>query len=293
MKLPSAAFFLLFAPGLSVRAAEPPTVLARVGNADITAADVRPYLANLDPGQEAALAKDPAALNQFLRTLIVQRLLLKEASAAQWGKQPEVIAQLDRVRENALAESYLGSVAKVPADYPTEADVQAAYDANKSAFLVSRQFRVAQIYIAAPGGSDQAPAKLATVEKSLKSANADFAKLAAANSDEAASAERGGEVGWLAESQMQPGIRKAVTALSKGAVSAPLRLDDGWHILKILDVKEAYTASLAEVRDALVQRLRAAKARQLGEAYVTKLLEQNPVAINEIAVSQLLDKTAH
>ncbi len=267
------------------------TAIAKVGDSEITAADLRPYLANLSPAQESAIGKDPAVLNQFLRTLIVQRLLLREASAAKWEQQPDVAAELQRLRETAIAQGYLASVAKVPAGYPSDAELQAAYDANKAALLVPKQFRLAQIFIAAPQDGE-APAKLAVVEKALKAANADFAQLAAAYSDEAASAAKGGEIGWLAESQIQPDTRKAATTLAKGAISAPVRLADGWHILKLLDVKAAYTATLPEVKAQLAQRLREEKAKQLSQEYVAKLLEANPVAINEIAVSKLVEKPA-
>lgn len=265
-------------------------VIAKVGTSEITAADLQPYLKNLDPEQAAALAKDPAALNQFLRTLIVQRLLLKQATAAKFEQQPDVAARLARLRDAAVAEAYLAAQAKVPAGFPSAAELQAAYDANKAALLVPRQYRLAQIFIAAPKEGAPAPAKLAAVQDALKAPKADFAKLAEVNSDEATSAAQGGEIGWLSEAQIQPEIRATVTSLSPGGVSAPVRLADGWHILKLLEVKDAYTPELSEVRDLLVQRLRAAKARQESEAYVAQLLQDNPVAINEIAVSQLLER---
>ncbi|HEY8901235.1 MAG TPA: peptidylprolyl isomerase [Chthoniobacterales bacterium] len=285
-------FLLLTAATFSTAIAADNAPIAQVGDSEITAADLRPYLENLTPAEESAVAKDPAALNQFLRTLIVQRLLLKEALAAKWDQQPDVAAALQKLRDNAIAQSYLASAAKVPADYPSEAQVQAAYDANRDALLVPKQIRLAQIFIAAPKDA-AAPAKLATVTAALKAPKADFAKIATENSDEAASAAKGGDIGWLTEAQIQPGIRAAAIALKKGAVSAPIRLDDGWHILRMVDVKEAYTATLPEVKDALVRRLREQKARELSQDYVANLLEKNPVAINEIAVSKLMEKPAN
>jgi len=288
----TAALLATAITGFSAFAEDSADVIARVGDSEITAADVKPFLANLTPAQQDALAKDPSALNQFLRTLIVQRLLLKEATAAKWADQPDIVKALQQMRDNAIAQGYLASNAKVPTDYPTEADIQAAYDSNKNILIVPRQFRLAQIFIVAPKDSDKAPAKLATVEKALKSSSPDFAKIATANSDEATSAAKGGEIGWVGEEQLQPDIRKVATTLKKGAVSSPLRLADGWHILKMLEIKEPYTAPLAEIHDQIAQRLREEKAKQLAQEYVAKLLQDNPVAINEIAVSQLFKKSA-
>lgn len=284
---------IFFLPALAALAAIVPAaadsadVLATVGGAEIKAADIRPYLANLTPDQQAALAKDPARLNQFLRALIVERLLLKQAVAAKWEQQPAVAAQLAQLRENAIAQSYLAAKAAVPADYPSAAEVQAAYDANKDALIVPRQLQLAQIFIAAPKDAKE-PEKLAAVRKVLAANPEKFAELARAHSDEAISAARGGEIGWLGVADIQPGIRAAAAALAKGAISAPIRADDGWHILRLIDVREAAPAPFADVREALAQRLRAEKAQQISRDYVENLLKENPVAINEIAVSQLV-----
>jgi len=119
---------------------------------------------------------------------------------------------------------------------------------------------------------------------------ADFAAVARELSDEREVAVRGGEIGWLAEEQIVPGIRATVVGLSKGGVSEPVRLDDGWHILKLLDVRAPSVRTLAEVREALVAQLRAERARTNRQAYLSRLLEQNPPAINELTLQRILAK---
>lgn len=267
--------------------------IARIGSAEIKANDVKPYLENLSAQEKAALARDPAALTQVVRTLIIQQLVLKEAQAAKWDQQPKVEERLERLRQNAIAEGYLQSVSKAPEGYPSEAELKAAYEENKAALLVPRQFLLAQVYVAVPKGADKAAAdkaqaRLESVRAALKQADADFAAIAKAQSDEPQSAAKGGEIGWLTEAQIQPEVRARVGTLAKNSVAEPVLLADGWHIVKVVDVKEAYTPSLDEVRAGLTQRLRAVRAQANSEAYLAKLLQQNPVAINEIALSQLV-----
>lgn len=280
----------------SATAAEPES-LARVGEVDIKIEEVRPFLENLDAREQAALARDPSLLNQFVRSIIAQQLLLKEAVAAKWDQQPASEVRLERIRQGAIAEGYLQSVSKVPEGYPSEAELKAAYEANKAAFLVPKQFRLAQIFIAAPPSADKtavakAQAKVDAVRASLKSPDADFGAVARTNSEEQQSAARNGEIGWLGESQIQPEVRAQVLALSKNGISDAIRLNDGWHILKVLDTKDAYTASLEEIKDPLVQQLRAARTKANSEAYLAALLQKNPVAINEIALSKIVTKGA-
>lgn len=155
-----------------------------------------------------------------------------------------------------------------------------------------KQYHLAQVYVACPKGSDKdteakAQAKLEAVVKGIKSG--DFAAVAKSQSDDAASAQRGGDLGFLAESQIQPEIKTAAAALAKGSVSDPIRLNDGWHLIKVVEVKEPYTATLDEVKGSLANELRSQRAQVLGKAYLAKLLQQNPVTLNEIAVSKLVN----
>jgi len=267
-------------------------VIARVGDNEIKIEQIKPFLTGLTGEEKAALESNPALLSQTVRTLILQQILFKEAIASGWDKSPEVIAQLDRLRQGAVAESYIQSIAKVPEGYPSDAEVQTAYDARKDSLLVPKQLRLAQIYIAAPQGDkdadEKAKARIEAVAKSLKASGSDFAAIARDQSEERESASRGGEVGLIAESSIQPEIRAKVSSLPKGGTTDPIRLGDGWYVVRVLDVKDAHTATLPEIRDRLVAALRADRIRQNREAYLAKLQQQNPVALDELGLTNLL-----
>jgi len=276
-------------------AAADANAVARVGETDVKADELRALLGNLDSRDRAALARDPALLNRTVRALLVQHLVLQEALAKQWDKQPAVVAQLERVRQSALIESYLDAVAVPPAGFPSEAELQSAYDTSRAAFLVPRQFRLAQVFIGAPKSpnkaeTDKAQARLDAVVKKLRQPEADFSAVAKVQSEEQESAARGGEIGWLPETRIQPEIRLRVLGQAKDVVSEPIRLEDGWHIIKILDVKEAYTAPLPEVREQLVAQMRTERAKIERQNYLARLLQKSPVSVNELAVSNVLEK---
>lgn len=266
--------------------------VAQVDGTQITVEQLRPLFAGLDDRQRAALEKDPTQLNQAIRTFLIQQIVLKEALAKNWDKQAAVTEELQRLRDNVIVQSYLRSLAQPPESFPTDAEIQAAYDANKAALVVPKQLQLAQIFVALPKGADKAATdkaqqKLDAIQKDISSG--DFAAVAKSSSDEQASAARGGEIGWLAETQIQPGIRESVAGIAKGGVSKPIRLDDGWHVIKVLDVKDSHTASLDEVRDALAQRLRSERLKANSEAYIATLMQQHPISINELAITKVLE----
>jgi peptidylprolyl isomerase len=269
-------------------------IIARVGESDVTAEEVRAALASLDSRQQAAVARDPALLSQTVRAILANRLVLKEALAKKWDQQPGVAAQLARARDNQIVETYLQSLATPPENYPSEADIKTVYDANATAFLVPRRFQLAQILVAVAKDADKAAEdvarkKLDDLLKKAKQPGADFAALARSGSDDAATAERDGEIGWVAEPDLRPEIRSQVIGLAKAAITDPVRLDDGWHILKMLDTEASHTRSLVEVRDALAQRIRSERAEANRRAYIAELFKQTPPVVNEIALSKLLE----
>jgi parvulin-like peptidyl-prolyl isomerase len=275
---------ILLLAALPLHASDP--VIARSGDRDITASQIRPYLSGLGDAEREALEKNPAALSQAVRTLILQQLLLKEATAAGWDKSPEIAGLLARVRDAAIAESYLENVAKVPAGYPSEAETRELYELRKSDLRLPRQYRLAQIFIAAAPDKTAAKSEAESLLKEAKSG--DFAALAKSKSDEPRSAAEGGEIGWLAEESVQPAVRKAVTGAAKEAILGPIELGDGFYIVKVLDIREPRTASYDEVKEKLAAALRQERAALNRQSYLQRLQSESPVTLNEIALPALL-----
>lgn len=270
-------------------------IIARVGDSDVTAEEVRATIQLLDARQQAAMARDPALLSQTVRAILANRLVLKEAAARKWDQQPAVVTQLARARDTLIAETYLQSVTAVGDSYPSDAEIRSVYEANASAFLVPRRFRLAQIVVnlakdADKTTEDAARKKLDDIIRKIKQPGAEFGAIAKASSEDVATAGREGEIGWVAEPDMRTEIRSQVTGLPKSGISDPIRLEDGWHILKLVDTEASHTRPLADVRDALVQRMRAERIEANRRAYVAELLKQTPPVVNEIALSKLLEK---
>jgi hypothetical protein len=109
-------------------------VVAHVGQASVTQADVTAMLKSQSPAVRAQVAADPAKLDQVVRGRLAVAAVLAEANAKGWDKQPQVQAMIDEARRDVVMRSYLASVSMPPADYPSDAEIQAAYSQNQSAF---------------------------------------------------------------------------------------------------------------------------------------------------------------
>jgi len=269
-------------------------VLAKVGGAELRASEVRQLVRNLDPATRAGLIENPAQLSRLVRAEATRRVVLADAKAKRWDEQPSVLARIERAKADVVVASYLDSVSAPPAGFPSEREIEAAYDANRSGFVAPRAFQVAQIFVALEpdadrAAQDKARKKVDDLVKKARQSGAGFAELARLNSEHAPSARGGGDLGWLTEDQIVPEIRGVVIGLAKGEISEPIRTPAGWHIVKLVDTKAATIRPLAEVRDTVVAALRQRKTAEAREAFVARLLEKHPLAVNEIAVSKLLD----
>jgi parvulin-like peptidyl-prolyl isomerase len=287
--LAAATVILLAAAGPEL---QPTDIVAQSGNTVLTVADVQALLAHLDPAVRDQVQRNPTALTELVRTRLVQQELLDAAKAKQWDQDPDVQYRANLARDTVIADTYLASLTRPDPSYPSDADVQAAYDANKSRFVVPRQYHLAQIFIALPAdgtkqADEDAQKKLREAKQALARPHADFADSAKRLSQDQASAARGGDLGWLRDDQLVQVIKDAVAGLPDNGVSDPIRATDGWHLVKLIATKPATTASLAEAKDALVRALRQQKATENARAYVRDLQAKTPVELNEIALARV------
>ena len=258
----------------------------------MSAAELRASLGALSAADKAAAARDPKLMQQWARTFLVQRLVLEEAVAHQWDRQPEVQALLEQARKTTLVDSYLKSLSQPADQYPSEAEMKQAYEAKKASFFVPKTYLLAQIFVAAskesaPADQERARQKLATLQEALRQPKADFAELAHSQSEDPGSAAQGGEIGWLTESQIQPEIRAKFPELKHHVVSDPISLADGWHIFQVRDVREPHTLTFEQVRESLAQEMRAQATQSRAQAYLTKLLQDHPPQINETSLAKV------
>jgi len=263
----------------SVHAAET-DVVARMGDITLSLAEARQIA-----GQLPAEARTPQGMDRLVRTEIMRKSVAAEARRLGIDRKPEVAALMERAAEQALVTAHMNGIARPPADYPAEDLLNQAYEANKAAFTTPPQYRVSQIYVA---GTDAKAARQADeLHRQATRKNADFADIARKSSQHKASADKGGDMGWLTEKDLVPAIRQALADLKKGEVGKPVAGSEGYHILRLQERKAAELLPFDKVKPALIQNLRLRKAQEIESAYLEALLSKSPVAVNGIALSEL------
>ena len=163
-----------------------------------------------------------------------------------------------------------------------EADLQELYQAEIA--NLSEQRRAAHILIEVAGEVTDEQAR-EQAEQAIERINAgeDFALVAQDLSDDMGSAQQGGDLGFAAPGIYDPEFEDALYALNPGQLSAPVRTDFGWHVIKLLDVQKADIPSFASLESKLMQNL---KARQVEQHFVEAVKDLEGLAYESADLQQ-------
>ncbi|MFS2156987.1 SurA N-terminal domain-containing protein [Pseudomonas sp. Pseusp122] len=137
-----------------------------------------------------------------------------------------------------------------------DADLQAAY--QKEIANLAEQRRAAHILIEVNDKMNdaQAKAKIEEIQQRLAKGE-DFAALAKEFSQDPGSAAKGGDLGYAGKGVYDPAFEASLYALNKDQVSAPVRSEFGWHLIKLLGVEAPSVPTFASLKDKLTHDLKA------------------------------------
>jgi peptidylprolyl isomerase len=288
------ALMVAFAAPVAKAAATDDPVVARLGGAEIKESEVRQMLDRLDPQARKQATASSRSLLNFVRAELGRRAVLDEAKRKKWDQQPDIAARIEQAKSDLIVSSYLASVSAPPSTTVGDDQIRSLYDANLSRFMLPRRYHLAQIYVAVPDAAtpaerDAAKARAQDLAKKAHDKGADFAALAHAGSDDKASADKGGDLGWLPDTDLVPAIASVAQGLSENETSGPIEAKDGWHIVRELGTRPAGPAPLDDVKPALVNSIRQQAAQRSAELYLEKLLTEQKAAVNEIELTRLVD----
>ncbi|WP_130929962.1 peptidylprolyl isomerase [Pseudomonas sp. Sample_20] len=295
------AVALVLRPGSDPVAAQQPSpvmpvaagpAVARLGNQQVSPEELQALLATVPAQTREQLRGNREALERWIRTRLAEKAVLEQADAQGWAQRPDVARQTRAATEQIVFRDYLRSVSQVPAEYPSAAELQQAYDAGKANWQTPALYRVSQIFLAVSDSAslETVRKQAAELSKKAQSAPADFAALATQYSQDRVTAERGGDTGLQPLQQLVPEVRSAVARLKVGAVSDPVQSAAGFHVIKLTEQQPARTATLEELRDQLTQALRAQRQEQIAQAYLDGVLNTATLSIDGAELNKVLEE---
>lgn len=160
------------------------------------------------------------------------------------------------------------------------------YEAQKESFTQPESVSARHILIKSEESDSaevkaQKKAKIEGLRKQLVD-GADFAKLAKENSD-CPSKERGGDLGSFPRGQMVKAFEDAAFGQETNAIGPVVETQFGYHIIQVTEHSAGKTASLADVKERLVEHLKQKKQMEQFQSFVEKLKANAKITVSELA----------
>lgn len=167
------------------------------------------------------------------------------------------------------------------------ADEQKTYfEENKASFAQEMQVKASHILVETEEKANEIKEKLAKGE--------DFARLAKENSTDPGSKENGGDLGFFGSGQMVKEFEQAAFALKVGEISAPVKTQHGYHIIKVTEIKDAEEANYEKNKDKISDILFEQKLQTEYGAWLQELYPQYKIEnslVDDKAANQPSGKT--
>jgi peptidyl-prolyl cis-trans isomerase D len=168
-------------------------------------------------------------------------------------------------------------------------EMESYYNINIDRFKVPKMIRAKHILIKV--GKDDNPQKVKHAKDKMKKIlerlkkGEDFDKLARKYSEDAATAKKGGDLGYFKKGDMIRPFESEAFKLKKGEISGIIRTNSGFHIIKVEDIKKGKVKSLKEVSSDIEREIKKEKSKDYTEELARR-------CFNKIYKSKDIEKCA-
>lgn len=224
--------------------------------------------------------RDVAQATYKVADFVGQVKLAPDAVQKEYDAHPERYQTPEQVKAHflVLSPTTLAPQVTVAADAARQ-----YYEQNKKRYEVPEERRARHILIAvakdaSPADRAKARAKAEEVLAKVRANPGDFAKLAKQYSDDPGSAEKGGDLDFLAKGATVPPFEAAMFQLKENQISDLVATDFGFHIIEVTAIKPAVVKSFEQVKgeiDAeLAKQAALKKFTDTAEAFSNAVYEQ-------------------
>ena len=158
-----------------------------------------------------------------------------------------------------------------PGSTPTEEELASYFEKNIAKYDTGEQVHGMHILVADLATAQQ-------VEKELIE-GAGFAALAAKYSTDAGSKAAGGDLGWFERGKMVPEFEDAAFSLQPGETSEPVKTQYGYHIIRVVERRDAHTPTLVEIRSQVLTDVQTENRTAQGQAWYAEVRKTKKVEI--------------
>ena len=202
-------------------------------------------IALADEEMGAALSRLPEEKKfQYLLSMLIDRTIVAEAARSKKMQDDPMVKRREAYfNEKALRDVYWVDLMR---DKVGEKQVKAYYDENIAKAEPEMEAHAAHILVSSKEEADK-------IEAAIKGGKSFEDEAKAMSKD--SSAANGGDLGWFKKGDMVPEFANAVFAMKPGQISAPVKTQFGWHVIKLIAMRKAAKPTYDEAHDDIMRLL--------------------------------------
>lgn len=267
-------------------------VIAKVGDKEIKFAELNKMIKMMPPSYQSMFSN----VNQLKKLLDVQVtsiLFSQEAKRLKIDQKPNVKQNIDEIVNRILMQALIEEEVYKNITV-TDKEIEEYYKNNPDAFKIPEKVKVSHILIKVDTEATEEvkKEKKKTAEEILAKAKAgeDFSELAEQYSEDKKTGKRGGVMAFFAKGSKDPEFEEAAFNLKKDKISDLILTKKGYHIIKLLDKKEAKKKTLEKATTDIRNKVKQKKRKEGYEKLMADLKEKNKVVIYEDALAKITEK---
>ena len=264
-------------------------VLAKVGNTQVTVAQIQKLLNKQSPYVRAEYKNDSAALDKFIEGQIRYALLAEKGIALGYQSDPEVMDAAKKLIVQKLTRDVFDNQVKL--SDVTTAEIEAFYQANIDDYLKPEMIRLSHLLIGFGKDKSKARQKITDLLKEASdpkklSSRAHFRTLVQNHSEEESTKKSGGDMRYRSKSELEnllgsSAAKKAWALPNVNDVSGVVESKIGFHIFKKLGERAPTNRKLSEVRAQVKNRVYRQKRKEAFNIYLDGLKNEIGVTLDE------------
>ena len=236
------------------RAPEPgDKAVAMVDGQTVWASDVKREAVSqglIGEGEPLDVSSD--SFHQMLDEVIDEKLLAAEATKHKLDKDPMVQRRFAAARDQILGNTLVKSVVDQAV---SDQAIQTLYQEQLSRSKLADEIHARQIVVATAADAEMIKKQLA--------AGAAFESLAIEKSIDQATRFNGGDLGYFTTDVMPSAYEAALKDVKAGAIVGPVKIDNGFAVIKVEDRRPEQPVALDQARPQIVRFLTYNQVRDL------------------------------
>ena len=247
-------------------------ILAQRGNGTVTQKAFSARADRIPADIRFSTLRNGNRLRDLINNMLLRAQMAADARAAGFDKEPMVVDRMQLAAEQELGDAWLQHyVASQPeADY--EQLARETYELNKESLLSSPKIDVSHILISTSERSDEDALLLVnSVHQQVVETPASFDELAIEYSEDPSVSSNKGSFTKVSKGDMVQRFEDAAFALQVGEISAPVKTEYGYHIIRLDGYYEPQMMTFDEVKTQLIKSERDKHRDRIRRDYMESL----------------------